>query len=185
MVETLETVGTPGRRPALAGRRFANDAVTLAPAPPCTRLSLRADENVLEAAGKAVGVALPTEPNRAMTSATRTALWLGPDEWLVLDTGSEAIDVPAGEGFAAVDVSHRNVAVEVSGRGAADTLAAGCPRDLSLKAFPVDACARTVLGKAEIVVWRTDAEAFRVEVWRSFAPYLWAFLEDAALDAAL
>jgi heterotetrameric sarcosine oxidase gamma subunit len=40
-------------------------------------------------------------------------------------------------------------------------------------------CTRTVFGKAEIVLWRTGAEEFRVEVARSLAPYVWACLEEA------
>lgn len=170
------------RRSILAGRRFANDAVTLAPAPPCARLSLRGDA---KAAGEAVGLALPTHPSGAVRDGQRTVLPLGPDEWLVLDFASDAPAVPDGKGFAAVDVSHRNVAVEVSGSGAHNTLAAGCPRDLSLARFPVNACARTVLDKAEVVIWRTGEDAFHVECWRSFASYVWASLEDAAADAAL
>ena len=82
----------------------------------------------------------------------------------------------------AVDVSHRNVGIMVEGEGAEACLAAGCPQDLSLAAFPVDACSRTVLGKVEIVLWRTDEQAFRVEVWRSFADYAFAFLAEAARD---
>ena len=176
MVDVLE------RRPALAGRRFANDAVTLAPATPRARLSLRGDA---EAASETLGHQLPREPNRSSRNGERTALWLGPDEWLVIDAGAEVPDVPHGEGFSATDVSHRNVGLEVCGAGARNTLAAGCPRDLSLEAFPVNACARTVLGKAEVVIHRTGDNAFHVECWRSFAPYVWAFLEDAAQDAVL
>jgi sarcosine oxidase subunit gamma len=40
-------------------------------------------------------------------------------------------------------------------------------------------CNRTVLGKAEIVLWRTDPETFRIKAWRSFAAYIWRFLDDA------
>jgi sarcosine oxidase subunit gamma len=82
----------------------------------------------------------------------------------------------------AVDVSHRNVAILVAGEGAESCLAAGCPQDLSLAAFPVGACSRTVLGKVEIVLWRTGERAFHVEVWRSFAEYAYAFLAEAARD---
>ena len=84
----------------------------------------------------------------------------------------------------AVGISHRNVAVSVTGPGAVNTVNAGCPHDLSLAAFPVGACSRTILGKAEIVLLRTAEDAFRVECWRSFSDYVLAFLEDAAKDAA-
>ena len=171
------------RRPALAGHRFANAVVTLSPAAPATRWSVRGDA---KAAGKALGVTLPFKPGASRAKGKRTALTLGPDEWLVIDETVEARpETLASETFVTTDVSHRNVAVAVAGEGARATLNAGCPRDLSLKAFPVGACARTVLGKAEIVLLRTGEDAFRVECWRSFAPYVWAFLEDAAGDAGL
>ena len=80
----------------------------------------------------------------------------------------------------AVDVSHRNCAILVTGRAAVDVLNAGCPLDLSLAAFPVGAATRTVLGKIEIVLMRTGEDAFRVECWRSFADYAFTYLADAA-----
>jgi sarcosine oxidase subunit gamma len=43
-------------------------------------------------------------------------------------------------------------------------------------------CTRTVLAKAEIVLWRTAAQSFHVEAWRSFLPYVWAFLAEAARE---
>jgi sarcosine oxidase subunit gamma len=43
-------------------------------------------------------------------------------------------------------------------------------------------CTRTVFGKAEIVLWRTAAETFRIEVWRSFAPYVLGCLEEAGRE---
>ena len=51
---------------------------------------------------------------------------------------------------------------------------------MAASAFPVGMCSRTVLGKAEVVLWRTAAQVFRIEVWRSFASYLTGFLEEAA-----
>jgi sarcosine oxidase subunit gamma len=55
----------------------------------------------------------------------------------------------------------------------------GCPLDLDIGAFAVGMCARTVLAKAEIVLWRTAPDRFRIEVWRSFAAYVWGVLEEA------
>ena len=64
------------------------------------------------------------------------------------------------------------------------TVNSGCPQDLSLDAFPVGAASRTILGKSEIVLLRTGADAFRVECWRSFSDYVFALLSEAASDAA-
>jgi len=85
----------------------------------------------------------------------------------------------------ATDVSHRNIAILVSGSGAAAAINAGCPQDLSLNAFPVGACSRTIFGKIEIVLLRTAEDAFRVEVWRSFSEYAFGLLAEGARDAGL
>jgi heterotetrameric sarcosine oxidase gamma subunit len=100
-------------------------------------------------------------------------LWLGPDEFLLL-ASNNAVPPPC-----AVDVSHRDTALSVSGSCAAWAINAFCALDLHQTAFPVGMCTRTVFGKAEIVLWRTEAETFRIEVARSFAPYVWACLEHA------
>jgi sarcosine oxidase subunit gamma len=43
-------------------------------------------------------------------------------------------------------------------------------------------CTRTLFAKAEIVLWRTRPDMFRIEVWRSFAPYVQGLLEEARLE---
>ncbi len=174
----------------LAGRKVANPAVTLAPAEPAARLSLRARPDAVAALSKALGVKLPATPKTSASSKSggRAALWLGPDEWLVIDTagGDPLADCAKVKALhSAVDISHRNTAILVEGKGAEATLSAGCPQDLSLAVFPVGACSRTILGKIEVVIWRTGETMFRVECWRSFSAYAFDFLEEAARDAAI
>jgi sarcosine oxidase subunit gamma len=157
--------------------------VRVRPLPPAARSSLRGGPEVREAAGAALGIALPVTACRAASAGERAALWLGPDEWLLL--------APEGEPWSAlraalaqlphalVEVSHRQVALEVAGTDAPLLLAAGCPLDLEARAFPVGMCTRTVLAKAQVVLWRTAPERFRLEVWRSFALYVADFLAEA------
>ena len=57
-----------------------------------------------------------------------------------------------------------------------------CPLDLDLREFPIGMCTRTVFAKADIVLWRTRAEAFHVEVWRSFAGYVTGLLGEIARE---
>ena len=59
---------------------------------------------------------------------------------------------------ALADVSHRQVAFEARGPQAQTALSVGCPLDLDIEEFPVGMCTRTLLGKADIVLWRTGAE---------------------------
>jgi sarcosine oxidase subunit gamma len=64
------------------------------------------------------------------------------------------------------------VGIVVSGRNAAELLNGGCPLDLASREFPPGNCTRTLFAKAEVVLWRIDAERFQLEVWRSFAGYV-------------
>jgi sarcosine oxidase subunit gamma len=175
------------RRPALAGQELSVTGVTLAVLPPAERISLRAPDASVAALSKALGVELPRKPKTSAAKAGRTALWLGPDEWLVIDeVGRDPLADCAEVAVlhSAVGISHRNVAISVIGPAAAATINSGCPQDLSLDVFPVGAASRTILGKAEIVLLRTATDAFRVECWRSFSDYVFTFLSEAAGDAA-
>jgi heterotetrameric sarcosine oxidase gamma subunit len=133
---------------------------------PATRLIIRGD---------VAGMALP-EACRSIVEENGGLLWLGPDEYLLLAWGEA---VPTLNATSVVDVSHRNTGLLVSGPLAAWAINAFCALDLHPAAFPVSMCARTVFGKSEIVLWRTAAETFHIEVARSYAPYVWACLEEA------
>jgi sarcosine oxidase gamma subunit len=41
-------------------------------------------------------------------------------------------------------------------------------------------CARTLFANAEVVLWRTAQNTYRLEAWRSFAPYAADLLNRAA-----
>ena len=80
--------------------------LAVTPAADLARLTLRGDAAALRAA---YDIALPAEPCRAASAGDRTALWLGPDEWLLLappGTLDLAISVA---GAAVVDIGHRQV----------------------------------------------------------------------------
>ena len=176
-----------GRRGPLDGRKGGSGVVLLEPARPMSRLSLRARGEAVGALSTALGLALPGRPKTSNSAGGRHALWLGPDEWLVVDEGGADLAAAAREAdvlHSAVDISHRNTGIVVSGDGAETTLAAGCPQDLSADMFPVGACSRTLLGKLEAVIWRRAAQTYHVECWRSFAGYAFDFLNEAARDAA-
>ena len=147
--------------------------------PPATRHIFRGDFVAQATASAAFGVAFSRDACRAETNGARAALWLGPDEYLLLATADDQAAVEAdlsreltGVPHSLVDISHRQVALEVSGPHAEWLLEAQCPLPLNLRDFPVGMCTRTGFSKAEIVLWRTAPQAFHVEVWRSFSHYL-------------
>jgi sarcosine oxidase subunit gamma len=156
------------------------------------RLLVRGGDRAVASMSQAFGVALPRDPCRASTAGERAALWLGPDEWLLIapDRDPEHLltdltEALGREPASIVDVSHRQVGITVAGSDAVDALNSFNALDLAEGAFPVGMCTRTLFGKGEIVLWRTAREAFRIEVWRSFAPYVMACLEEAITDPTI
>jgi sarcosine oxidase, subunit gamma len=161
------------------GETMPADAVfAIQPVPAMTRHILRGDMQVVAQAGAALGLDVPVRPLTSAEAGPVAVLWLGPDEWLVLDAPAGFAGTLAGLAHSLVDVSHRQVALRLTGRSAARVLSAGCPLDLSRHAFPSGMVARTIFHKAEIVIWRRPT-GLHVEVWRSFAPYLTAHLAEA------
>jgi sarcosine oxidase subunit alpha len=163
-------------------------SVQLAALAPTTRLSVRAGSAAGTAIGLALGVLLPTVPCRAVIARDRAALWLGPDEWLIVapesarDLAGRAVRAAGELAASVVDVSHRSRTLEITGKRAAWCLNGFCALDLDVQAFPVGMCTRTVLGKAEVVLWRIASEVFHVDVPRSFVPYVWGCLEEVRLE---
>jgi sarcosine oxidase subunit gamma len=179
------------RRSPLAGRDLGmtSQAFNLSALPPMTRFVLRGGETVAEQGGLGLGLTLPRQACRSATRDERSALWLGPDEWLLIAPAEEADAVAATLATALgnvphslVEVSHRSIGLRIDGAKAGEALNAGCPLDLQLASFPVGMCTRTLLGKAEIVLWRTGEDAFHLDVARSFADYVVRFLREASLE---
>lgn len=161
----------------------------LKPLPAATRFSFRGAGDAVAAASAALGVTLPTTACRAEVVGERAALWLGPDEWLLIAPAADAFSLRAAlEGVlgsiphSLVDISHRQVTFEVTGAHAEWLLQSGCPLDLDLAQFPVGMCTRTVFVKSEVLLWRTAPGTFHIEVWRSFAEYVLGLLDEAALE---
>jgi sarcosine oxidase subunit gamma len=165
-----------------------NGKVKAVALPFASRWILRGGPDVAGPVGAAFGVAPPTRPLASAAGGPRAALWMGPDEWLLIaedepaDIGAKLEAALAAVAHALVDVSHRQCAIEVAGPGAARLLNSGMPLDLDPAAFPVGTVTRTLLLKAEIVLWRREAERFRLETGRSFGPYVAAVLAQSAGD---
>jgi sarcosine oxidase, subunit gamma len=158
--------------------------------PARSRLALRGELRDI-AIVAAAALPMAATPCRAVVSGDWAALWLGPDEQLLIGpeaAGPAALATLRGMLLALphslVDVSHRQCAIEVAGQHAATLLNTACPLDLDLPQFPVGACTRTVFGKMEIVLWRRGAEQFHLEVWRSFMAYATGLLTQAEAEFA-
>ncbi|MCR9073092.1 MAG: sarcosine oxidase subunit gamma family protein [Alphaproteobacteria bacterium] len=139
-----------------------------------------------------LGAALPTKPNTATQGDGVSLIWLGPDEWLAVseDGDSGALCARLEEAMtrvhhAVVDLSDNYAVIEVSGHAARWVLAKGWPQDLHPTVFKTGACSQGMLAHAQIVLERTDEDAYRLFVRPSFAAYLWDWLVDAGADAGV
>ena len=165
----------------------AGPKLVMAPVNDYTRLSLRIAKKNLSKAAAAFGRDIPSNIGDMASTGEKTALCLGPDEWLLLARENEGEEIAARFAkmseqttHSLVDVSHRTVAIDISGPAASSVLNAGCP--LNLDAMTVGGCARSVLDKAEIILMKLGKEHYRVEVARSFAEYTWNFLSGAGRE---
>jgi sarcosine oxidase subunit gamma len=152
----------------MADFRSVHAGVTIASAPAAVRYSLRSRT--------------PEGLPKILASAPFAgghALGLGPDEWLVILP--EGTATPAGT-YALTDISDRNIGLMIEGRLAETLLQAGIALDLSLPAFPIGKVTRTLHEGVEIILWRINETAFRVETWRSFAEHLFGSLVLTAGD---
>ena len=152
-------------------------------------VDLRGQHKALSAAFElAHGFALPAEPNTTASKRDLTAFWLGPDEWWVLgpDGAQLARDLRetlAGECAAVTEVGESRTCIRVTGPNARDLIAKGCPLDLHPRVFGPGACAQGQLAKAGVLIHQIDEEpTYDIYVLRSFAEYLWLWLEDAAKE---
>ncbi len=205
MAEPAATTQTPVRRAALDALGLtaaapAGAQVTLRALADVCRLNLRLDAGIgaAVAALAAAGWTLPTTAGGVAKAADgRRALWLGPDEWLLLAPldAREAMlsalgSALAGHHHALVDLTDNYAGIEIAGRPAADVLAKGCPLDLDERAFPSGRVAQSLLGKADMILERRPDGAdgvpvYQVTVRRSFARYAWDWLADGALEFGL
>lgn len=143
------------------------------------RLSLRVKSRNRAAIAKTLGITLPSEIGATSRKGESLSACLGPDEWIFIGDKSNyfelyetALKLSSNYIMSAVDVSSRNVGIILTGQAASETINVGCPLDLSLVAFPVGKCTRTVYEAAPILLYRKSETSFMVECWRSFAPYV-------------
>lgn len=151
------------------------------------------DPAFLEAVQGVLELDLPVEPNTVATNDRIAAFWLGPNEWYVRTAaGAETqliADLEAalsGQHFAANDLTSNLTTIELTGPNARDALEKGCTLDLHPRAFPEGQCAQTLVAKASVLMQPSRAgEAFEIVVRRSFADYLFVWLDDAAHEFGL
>lgn len=152
-------------------------------------INLRGDAGApvfVRSAAEVLGVPIPVAPNTVAGMAERSVFWLGPNEWLIVCPGAEETTLAtelrralAGQFVSVVEVSGGQTVLALAGAGVRDLLARGCPLDLHPRVFAVGQCAQTHLAKSPVLL-RPVADGMEIVVRRSFAGYLWQWLDTVA-----
>jgi sarcosine oxidase subunit gamma len=194
MLESLRRQSPVNEFLAAAGEPGSEHAkVQLAELPFFGHLNLRCNPEVpglTDAVQRCLGVALPLKANTVSENGTVTALWLGPDEWLLVTSpGSERELIFALRGalqgffIAVTDLTDGQTILRISGDRATDVLYKGCSLDFHASSFGPGCCAQSHVDKIGVLIRYVDATpSFDLIVRRRFSEYLALWLKDAATE---
>jgi sarcosine oxidase subunit gamma len=138
-----------------------------------------------------LGVALPMKPLTSVVNGDISVRWVGPDEWLIIVPGEQAFDIETrffetlSGHFSLVNISGGSTVFDVSGDHVVDMLKKSIPVDLHIREFPVGKVVSTILAKSGAIICRLGDNHFELVVRRSFADYLWLWIQDASREYGL
>lgn len=176
---------------ALGGASFAG-RVTGVDAGPCGMVTLRGDlaaPGIAAALRDVTGLAVP-ERRRVTRAGDHSALWMSPDELLILlphgkaRAAEQALGAAlAGTHHLAVEVSDARALLRLQGPDAAlrEVLAKLAPVDMDL--FTLGEVRRTRLGQIACAFWMPDPGVVHLICFRSVARYAFDLLAASAQDA--
>ncbi|MEQ9328805.1 MAG: sarcosine oxidase subunit gamma family protein [Rhodospirillales bacterium] len=187
------------RRSALSGweRKLANSDIdgicTLREIPYLGMVNLRLNlsgRGTAKAVEEAIGFPLPKTPNTVTERLGSRALWLGPDEWLIVTPDGEQqatmgkLRVTLGSRhFALTDVSANRTTLQLTGSKSREILQKGCLLDLHPSKFEANQCAGTNLARSQVILEKlSDEPVWRIYPRWSFANYLADWLIDAMME---
>ena len=118
--------------------------------------------------------------------------WMGPDEWLLIVPEGEEFateqrlrEALAGQHIQIVNVSGGQTLVELSGEKVRELLMKSTPYDVHPSNFPVGKAVGTHFAKSQLIIRHTAEDVWELVVRRSFADYIWLWLQDASVEYGL
>jgi sarcosine oxidase subunit gamma len=179
---------------SLASQGPQTGGVTIQERPLQGLLNLRcnkADKKQVTAVKKLLGIALPCDPLSSASNDDSVIRWLSPDEWLVSVDGAKAFELETAfqakmpGHYSLVNVSGGYTILEISGDHAVDVIKKSAPIDVHQSSFPNDKVVSTVFAKSGAIIRRIANDHFELIIRRSFADYLWLWLQDASREYGL
>jgi sarcosine oxidase, subunit gamma len=145
------------------------------------------DCKFMSAAKSALGFDLPKAPRTSNGFGDIKALWLSPDQWLILCNGEKATELHAelvkelgSIHSLAVNVSDMRAVIRLEGDGIRETLMKGSTLDFTDGSYTPGTVRRLRFAEIAALMHVVDDTAIDLYVFRSYADYTWEFLLKAA-----
>ena len=143
--------------------------------------------------GKNLNMLLPTEANTSTISDKLTAIWLSPDEWMIVtndevkkDTNEYQLneilfnDISKSSLGAIIDVTDQFVQLEIKGKNIYEIFSAGSPFNFSEFKDKKGSSVQTILNHIDVIVHNKGDQIVNLFVRRSYAQHLWSWINDSA-----
>lgn len=150
-----------------------------------------ANADQLAVVNQVLGIDLPLTPLTSVEKDGYSIRWLSPDEWLILVPGQQTFDIETrfrdlmpGH-YSLVNSSGGSTVLELSGESVVEMLKKCTPVDLHIKHFPVGKVVSTVFAKSGAVIRRIEDNRFELVIRRTFADYIWLWIQDASQEFGL
>jgi len=197
-IPVIETALQHANMKTLAVRTSSGQGVALTESQVTGLLVLRtrAEHAALASAlNSVVGLDLPgvlMANSSGIESAAACVRWVAPDEWMLSCPLEEAFDIEnnlrkamGDVSIAIVNVSGGYTVLKLQGNHANDVLKKSTGYDVHPSNFVPGKVVNTVFAKAQVTMRCVDTTHYEIIVRRSFADYLWHWLQVASAEYGL
>ena len=161
---------------------------------PIMKLIIRGKtKNFITAIGKNLNMILPTKANTSTSGEGLTALWLSPDEWMLVsnktvieDTNTYEVEdnlinnISKVNLGAVTDVSDQFVMINIKGNKIFDLFATGSPFNFNEFKGKKGSVVQTILSHIDVIIHLIEINEVNLLVRRSFSEHLYSWINDSA-----
>ena len=161
---------------------------------PVMKLIIRGKtKDFITAIGKNLNMILPAEANTSTSGQALTALWLSPDEWMLVsnktlseDTNTYEVEDNLIKNISKVnlgavtDVSDQFVMINIKGNKVFDLFATGSPFNFNKFKDKKGSVVQTILNHIDVVIHLIEINEVNLLVRRSFSEHLYSWINDSA-----
>ena len=161
---------------------------------PIMKLNLRGKKReFFTAVGKHLDMILPTEANTSSSSSKLTAIWLSPDEWMVvtnelIEKNTKSYDLEESlynsisktNLGAVIDVTDQFVMLELKGSKIYELFSSGSPYNFNDFRKKKGSTTQTLLNNIDVIIQNRGENLVNLFVRRSFSEHLFSWINDSA-----